>query len=392
MDEKILFVDDEANILEAYQRALRKEFRVETANGGAQALAMMEERGPYAVVVSDMRMPGMDGVQFLAEARGRAPETVRAMLTGNADQQTAIEAVNEGHIFRFMTKPCTPDLLAKTLKACLRQYHLLTAEKELLEKTLRGSIQVMTDIMSLVNPTAFGRASRVRRLVLQIAEAMRVEESWQTEIAAMLSQVGCITVPEETLRKVYTGESLTAEELKMLRSYPKVGHDLLAHIPRLEPVAEIIACQEKLYGGTGVTDDFKRGTAIPLGARILKVALDFDKLVEGKFTRNEAYREIKSRENWYDPEVVEALGTTLASDESMYRVETLQVKDLLVNMILGENVFDRRGVLLIAEGQEVTLSLRMRLENFHARVGVQEPIKVLIPLGSRETGRLANNG
>lgn len=391
MGEKILFVDDEANILEAYQRALRKEFRVETANGGAQALTMMQECGPYAVIVSDMRMPGMDGVQFLAEARERAPETVRAMLTGNADQQTAIEAVNEGHIFRFMTKPCPPDSLIRTLKACLRQYHLIMAEKELLEKTLRGSIQVMTDIMSLVNPTAFGRASRVRRLVLQIAEAMRVEELWQTEIAAMLSQVGCITVPEETLQKVYTGESLTAEELKMLRSSPQVGHDLLAHIPRLEPVAEIIACQEKLYGGPGLADDFTRGAAIPLGARILKVALDFDKLVEGKFSRSEAYKEIKRRENWYDPEVIEALGTTVASDESMYRVETLKVKDLTLNMILGEDVFDRRGVLLIAEGQEVTLSLRMRLDNFHARVGVQEPIKVLIPLCDREKSHLANS-
>lgn len=387
MDEKILFVDDEANVLEAYRRSLRKEFRIETANGGVEALRMMEESGPYAVIVSDMRMPVMDGVQFLAEASARAPETVRAMLTGNADQQTAIEAVNEGHIFRFMTKPCPPEALAKALMACLRQYRLVMAEKELLEKTLRGSVQVLTEVISLVNPTAFGRASRVRRLVLQLAEAIGVEERWQTELAAMLSQLGCITVPEETLQKVYTGAHLTHEELKMLREHPKVGHDLIAHIPRLEPVAEIIACQERLYSGAGVTDDFMRGAAIPLGARILKVALDYDKLVEGKFTSSEAFKEIKKRESWYDPEVVEALGATLAASESKYQIESLRVDDLKSNMILAENVYDSKGMLLIAEGQEVTLSLRVRLENFHARVGVQEPIKVFVPLKDQECVR-----
>ena len=117
MTDKILCVDDDPNILQAYQRALHKQFPIEAALGGEEALAAVAHRGPYAVVVADMRMPGLTGVEVLARIRQMAPDTVRMMLTGNADQQTALEAVNEGHIFRFMTKPCPPDAFAKALTA-----------------------------------------------------------------------------------------------------------------------------------------------------------------------------------------------------------------------------------------------------------------------------------
>ena len=140
MTEKILCVDDEANILEAHQRGLGKQFHIETALGAEQALGQIDAQGPYTVVVSDMRMPGMDGVQLLSEVRKRAPDSVRIMLTGFADLQTAIEAVNEGNIFRFLTKPCPQETLAKALSAGIEQYRLVTAEKELLAKTLRGAI------------------------------------------------------------------------------------------------------------------------------------------------------------------------------------------------------------------------------------------------------------
>jgi DNA-binding NtrC family response regulator len=152
MSDRILLVDDDANILQGYQRALRKQFVLEPALSGEEGLEAVRAQGPYAVVVADMQMPGMNGVEFLARVKEIAPDTVRMMLTGNADQQTALEAVNEGHIFRFLTKPCSPDLLAKMLGAGLKQYGLVMSERDLLAKTLRGSIQVLTDVLGLVNP------------------------------------------------------------------------------------------------------------------------------------------------------------------------------------------------------------------------------------------------
>src|SRR3990172_4411991 len=306
MDEKILFVDDEPNILSAYQRQSRRQFTIETALGGELGLAAISTHGPYAVIVADMRMPSMDGIQFLSKVKTIAPDSVRMMLTGNADQQTAINAINEGNIFRFLTKPCPPDVLANTLTAGIEQYRLVTAEKELLEKTLRGSVKVLTDILTLVNPTAFGRASRVQRLVRMISADLKDDKAWQMEIAAMLSQLGCITTPEDILAKVYSGTNLSEKELQVFQTHPKIGCDLIVNIPRLETVAAVIAYQEKNFDGSGVPCDTKRGEEIPLGARILKLALDFDSLVTSGRMHAAAGGAIREGEGWYDPAIVES--------------------------------------------------------------------------------------
>src|SRR4029453_4155649 len=99
------------------------------------------------------------------------------------------------------------------------------------------------------NPTAFGRSSRVRPLVRKIAAEMKIDNAWQVEIATMLSQVGCVTIPEETLWRVGNGHPLAPDEIKLMQAHPQIGAGLISHIPRLEAVAEIIAYQDKLYSG-----------------------------------------------------------------------------------------------------------------------------------------------
>ena len=138
MAEKILFVDDEQQVLQGIQRLLHRTFLIETALSGAEALTKLKRSGPYAVVVCDMRMPEMDGVRLLAKIKVDFPETVRIMLTGNSDQETAVRAVNEGHIFRFLTKPCNEEVLTSTLNAALIQYRLASHKEQLLDKALSG--------------------------------------------------------------------------------------------------------------------------------------------------------------------------------------------------------------------------------------------------------------
>lgn len=305
--ERILFVDDEQNILDGYRRTLRKDFQIETAAGGAEGLEAFKKGGAFAVVVSDMRMPNMDGATFLSHVKELSKDTVRVMLTGNSDQQTAINAVNEGNIFRFLNKPCSAEVMSKTLTQAVEQYRLIRAEKDLIEKTLRGSVQMLTDVLSLVNPLAFGRATRVRHLVRQLTTTLNVESAWQVELAAMLSQIGCITIPEDILQRIYGGNELSPDELRMLQMHPQVGHDLITQIPRLEHVAEIVMYQDKRFHGGGFPHGAHTGEQIPLGARILKVALDFDKLIEAKIGYFEACQEIERRAEWYDPQIVAAL-------------------------------------------------------------------------------------
>ena len=377
MNEKILCVDDDPNILQAFRRQLRKQFHIETALSGAEGLEVITSDGPFAVIVSDMRMPGMDGIQFLTAASERAPESVRIMLTGNADQQTAINAVNEGNIFRFLTKPCPPDTLAKTLAAGVRQYQLVTAEKELLEKTLRGSIKVLTDVLSLTNPTAFGHASRVRRLVQKLYRQLQVDQPWQCEIAAMLSQIGCVTVPSSILNKIHHGQTLTDDESQMLTTHPSVGRELVANIPRLEPVAEIIGYQQKCFDGSGTPSDSLAGKEIPLGARVLKVALDYDTLKWSGLTNVDAIVELRGLTECYDPDVLAALETVAGFEES-FEIREVALKDLMTHMILADDVTTIDGTLLVSKGQEVTSSMRQRLRNFAHNGRIKGPIRVLV--------------
>lgn len=377
MSHKILCVDDEPHVLHAYQRGLRKLFDIETAPGGAEGLEMIASHGPFAVIVSDMRMPGMDGVQFLASVRQEAPNSVRMMLTGNADQKTAMTAVNEGNIFRFLTKPCPPEDLAKALTAGIEQYRLITAEKELLGKTLSGTIKVLNEVLSLTNPTAFGHASRVRNLVGQLCKEMNVQRTWECEIAAMLSQIGCVTIPPDILEKFCHGETLSRSETEMFQSHPEVGRTLVAHIPRLLGVSRIIACQQKCFDGSGRPDDITAGDEIPLGARILKIALDYDAARWARGDEADAITQLASHPERYDPAVFAALRAVVGVQESLRRTE-ISLKELVPGMLLAEDVWTSDGMVVVAKGQEVSDALCQRIRNFARHRIIVEPVFVQV--------------
>ena len=382
MTAKVLFVDDDPNILAAYQRQLRRQYEIDTALAGDRGLDAVAKSGPYAVIVSDLKMPGMNGIQFLSKAREMAPDSVRMMLTGFAELQTAIDAVNEGNIFRFLTKPCPPDILSRALDMGIEQYRLITAERELLEQTLRGSIKVLTQILSLINPEALGRSSRISRYAREIGLVMKIPEIWQLETAAMLSQIGFILLPEEALKKIYHGQQLTPEETQLLDMHPFIASDLLQNIPRLEAIAKIIAYQEKHFDGTGIPVDAVRREEIPPGARILKVALDFDTLQTVGDSKSKAIAQLKQRAGWYDPAVVTALEAVVWI-EGKFQVRVIPLRELQDNMILDDDVWTTSGILLIAKGQEVNQMIRKRLHNFAETAGVREPLQVLVPLRER---------
>ena len=178
--KKVLFVDDDPNILAGFQRQLRKQFLIETALGPLR-LEALKNHHDYAVVVADMRMPEMTGVEFLVQVKAAAPDLVRMMLTGNADQATAVEAVNQGSIFRFLNKPCSNEQLTAALEAGLRQHELITAERELLEHTLSGSLKVLTEILAMVEPKAFGQADALRNRMRSLGRVLKINQSWSSK-------------------------------------------------------------------------------------------------------------------------------------------------------------------------------------------------------------------
>jgi len=375
MNDKVLFVDDESNVLDSYRRSLRKILSVQTALSGQEALQIMETEGPFSVIVSDMQMPGMNGVEFLARARQQAPDTVRIMLTGNADQQTAIDAVNTGDVFRFLNKPCEPKVMAKALYAAVSQYRLITAEKELLEKTLTGSIGVLSDVLSMVNPEAFGKTNRIKRLVGSVAAQLQLDDIWQYETMASLSQVGCVILPEALLSKHAKGIEFNEEEKQLFDQQASVGADLLSKIPRLQEIANCVQYQGKNFDGSGVPFDSVSADEVPLGARILKIVLDFDTYQTRGLDTKECLAQIDANQNWYDPEVLQAFQTVINGETNTGTI-SVGIRNLKESMVLAEDVCTTAGLLVLSKGLEVSAFVIERLVMF-SRSGML-PDKVLV--------------
>ncbi len=374
MAEKILLVDDDSNVLDGYRRSLRGEFLLETAQGGPQALKLVEESGPYAVVISDMRMPGMDGIQLLSRIKSVAPDTIRVMLTGNADTETAVNAINEGSIFRFLNKPCSKEVMAKTITAALIQYRLVTAEKELLEQTLSGSLQVLTEVLSLVNPAAFSRAERARRYIHHVVTAMKLGNPWQYEVAAMLSQLGCVTLASETIDAVYRGETLTGSEQSQYDAHPAVAYALLSKIPRLEPIAWMIEHQNRPVP----QEDNSEMADMRLGAEILRLILAYEKAIHQGASRTEAAHVLARQNTNFSPEFFQAL-VTLDPNSEECEMRKCKIEDLAPGMILQNEVRSHEGALLVSKGQEVTSTVIFKLKNFHARRAIGNEVTVSMP-------------
>ncbi len=333
---------------------------------------MQKAETPYAVIVCDQQMPGLSGTFVLAEVHDRWPDTVRLMLTGQADLTTAVDAVNEGHIFRFLTKPCPNEVLVKAVNAALHQHRLIISERELLGKTLRGSVKVLTEVLNLTSPIASGKTSRIQRYVRHMVQTLGLDEEWKYDLAAMLSQLGCITLPLQIVDKYYSGDRLTETENELFQQHPMVAKKLLANIPRLQSIAYMISGQLKDY------QDFPEAMmskSFVLGGQILRAANDFDTLILRGMNQGEALHFMKRQEGAYNPEVLNALQST-PIERNDIRVRSVGVDGLHTHMVFDQNVTAENGLVLVRKGKEVTFTVIEMLKSFNEGIGVKAPIRV----------------
>ena len=376
MSEKVLLVDDDVNLLEGIRRQLRKSFNLECAEGGEKGVELLRTSGPFAVIVSDMQMPKMNGITLLEEANRLSPDTVRIMLTGNADQQTAVDAVNSGKIFRFLNKPCSREDLSSALKDAVEHHRLITAEKILVSKTLTGSVKVLTDVLAMANPRAFQKAAQIRRLFQQLITKVEVDQAWECQIAAMLCQLGFVTIPDDVLDKVIRGDVLSDQEKETFRRHPKTASGLIKNIPRLAGVARIVEYQSKHFDGSGFPEDSVAENEIPMGSRVLKVASDFLEILAYGETAERAFDRMIERTGWYDPSVLEAL-KSIVEVEPDYGVVEVAFDELEEGDVLAEDIVTNEGTILVSHGAEVNESMLAKLKQFKDRKDLKEPISVV---------------
>ncbi len=384
---RVLFVDDEPLVLEGLCRSLYREFSADTAEGPEAGLLKIKNNGPYSVVVSDMRMPVMDGAEFLVRVRALAPDSIRVMLTGYADVEAAMRAVNDGRIFRFLNKPVTAEDLILTIRACVAQHDLVRREKELLEKTLAGAVRVMTEVLNLANPVAFNRGTRICQYVRHIAAHLGLPDAWQYEIAAMLSELGCVTLTPDLLEAIHAGEVLSPENERRYAQHPKIAHDLLARIPRLELVAEMILKQEDPPADlakslTPASENIRRGS------QMLKVCLTFDRMIKTGTDRQQALATLAQDPAHYDAKMVAAL-RDFKFTRGGTEMRSVDVRDLRAGMILNEDLRSTTGILLAAKGHEVSHALTKAIRNFVEAGTVKGMVLVIVSVGDALTAKAA---
>lgn len=383
---RILLIDDERNVLLALRRQLHRRFDITLATSGEEGLAMIEERGPFAVVVCDMNMPGRTGIEVLADIGERSPDTVRIMLTGQADLETAMNAVNHGNIFRFFTKPCAAETLVTGLEAGLAQYGLVTAERELLNKTLSGSIKVMTDVLGLIDPDSFGRTERTQRWCRVIAGELGLKRhAWKLETAAMLAPIGLAALPPDVAEKARAGKALTPVEREMVDTTSETAYRLICNIPRLHEVATYVQYQGKNFDGSGFPDDGRAGIDIPVGARIIRILNDVVRAEERGAGIRHALAAMQKRDDLYDPKLLRLIAPIILKDqpdEADANLEEVQVTlcQLRVGDVLQTPIIDRQqGHLILAAGSTISELYARRLGNLRRLRKLTERVTVHRP-------------
>lgn len=370
---RVLCLDDESYVLDGLRRNLRVHYDVEVTTEPAEALDMLtrEPERPYAVIISDMRMPQMNGVTVLEQAREVAPETTRVLLTGDADVQGAMGAINQGHVFRFMLKPTAPDDLRATIDAASDQHRLVIAERELLEATVKGCVDALMDTLGMAQPALFSRAGRLRRLVGKLCATLEVDNAWQVEIAAQMGEIGAITLPPSAIAALDGGTPANAAEAKMLSSLPKLADSVLARIPRLEPVRDIVRHQL----ATDRTPFGPLADDAPEGARLLQAVREYDALVWRGMPPDLALATLSFRKSHEDRILIglaQAAGMRLPHEA----VREIGIDELAVGQELASDLYSAKGVLLVSRGQVVTERLLIRVQNYETTQGLQGHILI----------------
>lgn len=380
---RVLCVDDEPRVLEGLALHLRKDYEVHSASGGEDALKKLRELKRVNVIVSDMRMPGMDGATLLAQVMALYPDITRILLTGEPGRDAAVSAVNRSNIFRFLTKPCAPDQLRNAVEAGVIQHRVIVAEKEILQETVLGCIKALTDVISLTSPVAFGRANRVKRTAMDFSASIGSPEYWQLEAAAMLSQLGYVSLPTELVEKAYYGEPLTADERVILSGVPKTAIRLLEHIPRLEPVLQILNALSWSDEQIARLGDGTIGQA----TRILGMTLEYDAYIAQGHSVEVAVQTLRGKAERYGAELIEQFARHLGAGASVRVVREIPLRAVQPGMVIMQDLRTHMGTLLVPRGFEVTPTFLERIRNYGPDL-LAEKIKVLAGAQAPDTPEL----
>ena len=377
MNNKILCVDDEESILRGFQLNLRKDFELHLASDGVEGLELFEKEGGFALVLSDMRMPRMNGAEMLAEIKKRDHEVSTILLTGHTDFDSAMAAVNDGNVFRMLSKPCPPERLIKVLNDGLEQHDLVQSKRILLDQTLRGAVDALAESLSTAKPLFFGRVQRVRRMAKELANKLNIPHAWRVDVAAVFSQLAYLALPENVTEDVYYRKDLNKEIKALLAKFPEDTRNILDKIPGLEEIGEVLKSVDIQYRFEEEKED-----GVRIAASILKVALDFDYYEEQGYNRSLIVSTLKERTKDYDPKVTKSLSDLIVIAAETSSLQEIKIEDIDIGMRLSQELRLDDGFLIAAAGTDVDRQLLKVIRNYnscYAESPFPSKVQVIVP-------------
>lgn len=395
-NRSILYVDDEVELLNAFTSLMRKEkYNITTLHDSTLISDVLEKDGPFAVVLSDQRMPGMDGAHVLEVVKEKFPDSIRILVTGFADYKETIQAINLGGINTYISKPWDDEDFKRLTKDWIGQYNLKIHNKfltraldeennklnEILEGTVAQTVRILGDIANNIAPKVTVFTDKVKTLgkaILNSTPSLSSEEKWEISRALDLFNIGIALLPVS-----YQASLSRSESLSILNSSPfMTNHHLLAagllkEIPRFAPVARIIELQNKDFNGMGEPlNEYIKGEDIPLGARILHILIDLVRPTSSNLRGTERLLQMEHQPLKYDTKLIQhILGKNLGK-YSVPAEDELAVNDLLPGMELLEDIRTQQGYLLLKSGLVLTETMINIISQWQKRDPIRGPIKV----------------
>lgn len=359
----VLCVDDDPHVLTALRRTLSRHFCVDVAQGGLQGLELMEKKR-YAVVIVDMKMPGMSGLEFLRHAREESPETTRILLTGNADFESAVVATNDGGIFRFVCKPYNPVEFPGTVADAVHHHHLLVAEQNVAQRTLGGTVDLLVQVASLLAAGPRERLTRARDVARSVSRASGIATSPPLEMAAVVLTLLFATEPQLIPQGAQTSAGVRGA---LLERAGLLARRLLGTIPSSSHVLHLFqrASDEAL--------DSSAAALLSPEIMALLLLLDWVALIESGSDEAQAHGILDQRAV-YPRELLDALALDAAKTEQEREVSVSELEPGVET--LSDIVVKNSGQVLLRQGAELTRPVLERIRHYARSVGVVEPIRI----------------
>jgi response regulator RpfG family c-di-GMP phosphodiesterase len=376
----ILVVDDTPENIEVLSEILTPDYTVKAAVRAEAALKIIASGEGIDLILLDVMMPGTDGYALCAKLKAdpKTHDLPIIFVTSKSEVDDEAKGLRLGAV-DYITKPFHPSIIKARVKTHVQLRRTQEELQKLLKQTLSGSIKVMADVISLFDSEIFDKATRLRAYMKKITEALNLRNAWQYDLAALLSQIGSVAIPEEILAKARKGEALSPEEDASIRKIPEIGADLIKSIPNLEGIANVIRSQLTPGSRKHLASDLSGEDPLLLGAQLLGMTLQFDGLVEAGESPDEALLHIRRESEKYDERLLEALKACLQVRDSKMNARVLDVSEMREGMILDENVTTTSRLLVVKRGAELNGPMLARLQRMAQLSLVKMPIRVLIP-------------